>query len=336
MTLITGATVTLDRLQYTVQIRSVYAELAVLPSTNRADVLIAAGVDVEATPGAEATIELDGGDGPAAVVTGTVDHVDRSSGGTIVSVSDGGAALAAIRPHETYNGMLATQIIMQLAQAAGTQTGIVVAATQTAAYVADRRRTAAEHVAALAERAGGVASIDGDGRLNVMPWPVGLPTAAMRRDREFTSISVSSHRPAPEVALVGGGGSGVALSPDAWVMSTDAVTGADDPDPTRRWQTDAALRTATDVDRANESLTTRRAAATRRLRAECWLQPNRRPGDVVQIQETEHPDEEGPWLITNVRHDLGWDRSRTVLSGVTAGETSGLLGALAGAIGGLL
>jgi hypothetical protein len=336
MTLTTAATVTLERLQYTVQIRSVHVELALLPGTNRADVLIAAGVDVEATPGADATVELAGGDGAATVITGTVDSVERHSGGTLVSITDGGAALATIRPNETYNGMLATQIIMQLAQAAGVETGLVVATTQTAAYVADPRRTGAHHVAALAERAGGVAAFDGDGRLNVLPWPIGLPTAAMRRDREFTSIAASAHRPQHEVALVGSGGSGAALSPDAWVMSTDAITGADDPDPARSWRADAVLRTATDVDLANESLTSRRAAATRRLRAECWLQPGRRPGDVVQIQQADHPDEEGPWLIVRILHDLGWDRSRSVLSGVTAGETSSLLGALAGAVGSFL
>lgn len=336
MTLLTAATVTLERLQYTVQIRSVQAELSVLPGINFVDVLIAAGVDVEATPGSAATVELDGGDGAATVITGTVAGVERSNLGTIVTVVDGGAALAAMRPSETYSGMLATQIIMQLADAAGVATSLVVATTQTAAYVADPRRTGAEHVAALAERAGGVAAFDADGRLGVMPWPIGLPTAAMRRDREFTSLTVASHQPQHEVALVGSGGSGVALSPDAWVLSTEAVTGADDPGSGRSWQADPVLRTSTDVDLANESLTSRRAAATRRLGAECWLQPGRRPGDVVQIQQTDHPDEEGPWLITHVRHELAWDCSRSVLTGVAAGDTTSLLGDLVGAIGGLL
>ncbi|HEY3485259.1 MAG TPA: hypothetical protein VGK49_07735, partial [Ilumatobacteraceae bacterium] len=73
-----------------------------------------------------------------------------------------------------------------------------------------------------------------------------------------------------------------------------------------------------------------------RLRAECWLQPARRPGDVVQIQETEFDEQEGPWLLTSVRHDLAWDRAVTSLVGVSGGDTSDLLGSLAGALGGLL
>ncbi len=336
MTLVTAATVTLDRLQYTVQIRSVTAELALLPGVDRADVLIAAGVDVEATPGVDATIELDGGDGAAPVIPGTVDHVDRRRGGTLVSVTDGGAALALVRPAETYNGMPAMQIITQLAQLADVDTGLIAATLQTSAYVADPRRTAAQHVAALADRAGAVAAIDGDGRLTVLPWPTGLPTVAMRRDREFTSISTSSHRQPHEFAFVGAGGSGAALSPDTWLVNTDAVTNADDPSPTRTWQADPVLRTQTDVDLANKSSTARRAASTKRLRAECWLQPARRPGDVVQIQETEFDEQEGPWLLTSVRHDLAWDRAVTSLVGVSGGDTSDLLGSLAGALGGLL
>lgn len=335
-TLTTSASVTLGRLQYTVQIRSVAVTLVSLPGVDSADVVIAAGVQVDAAPGDDAVVELDGGDGPATVVTGVVDHVERHPFGTVVSIADAGAALAATRPSETYSGLPAMQIIRELASAAGVTTGLVTAAIQTSAYVADPRRTGAQHVAELAARAGTVATIGGDGRLSVLPWPVGLPTAAMRRDREFILLATSTHRADHEFAAVGGGGSGVALSPDAWLVNTDPVTNADDPDPRRTWRSDAVLRTQVDVDLANRSASSRRLAATRRLDATCWLQPVRRPGDVVQIQETTHPDEAGPWLITHVRHELAWDRSVTTLAGVTGGDTNELLGALAGAIGGLL
>lgn len=158
----------------------------------------------------------------------------------------------------------------------------------------------------------------------------------MRRDREFTDLSTSTHRPTHDVAFVGGGGVSVALAPDAWLMSSDVVTNADEPDGGHTWRADPALRTTTDVDLANRSATARRAAATRRMHGECWLQPARRPGDVVQIQQADHPDEAGPWLLTSVRHELGWGHTRSVLDGVSAGDTNSLLGSLAGAVGGLL
>lgn len=335
-TLTTAATVTLGRLQYTVQVRSVSISLAALPGIDSAQVTVAAGVRVDALPGDDAVIELDGGEGAATVLTGVVDRVERQHGGTLVSVTDAGAALAATRPSETYNGLPAMRIIAELASAAGVSTGVVAAALQTSAYVADPRRTGAQHVAELAARAGTVATIDGEGRLNVLPWPVGLPTVALRRDREFLALTTSTHAAGHEFASVGAGGAGVALAPDAWLVNTQPVTNADDPDPHRTWRADMVLRTQVDVDLANRSTATRRAAATRRLDATCWLQPARRPGDVVQVQETQHDDEAGPWLLTHVHHELAWDGAVTRLEGVTAGSVDDLLGSLAGAIGGLL
>lgn len=336
MTLTTSATVTLDDLRYTVQVRSVAAELTLLPGVNRVEVSIAAGVDVPAAAGARASVELDGGDGAAVVVTGTVDHLERTTTGAVVVITDAGAALAAARPAETYNGLTGVQVVGKLADLASADTGLIAALTQTAAYVADPRRTAAEHVATIARRSDAVAAVDADGRLTVIAWPVGLPTAAMRLDREFTSFTTSSHQPGHDFAPVGAGGSGAALAPDAWVPSTEAVTGADDPDATRTWSPDAVLRTRTDVDLAARGAASRRAAATTRMRGTCWLQPARRPGDVVRIDETTSPDQAGPWLLVSVRHELAPGVATTVLEGVAAGSADDLLGGLLGGVGGLL
>lgn len=335
MTLLTSATLTLDRLQYTVQIRAVSAQLALLPATNSAHIAIAAGVDVEATPGTSAVLELDGGDGGSVVLTGSVQQVRRTATATNVTIADGSAELAHVRTAKTFNGMLAMQIINELAGQADVSTGLVVATTQTAAYIGDPRRSAAEHIASLAALAGGVASLDADGRLNVLPWPIGLPTAAMRRDREFLALETTMSRAHHQLAAVGAGGPGVALAPDAWVVNTDPVTGADDPSSSLTWTPQPALRTRVDVDLANKSLDARRGAATRELKATCWLQPARRPADVIQIQETSTNDERGPWLVTSITHDLAWDRSISRLRAVSAGSTGDLLNAV-GSLGGLL
>jgi hypothetical protein len=334
MTLAVAATATLGRLRYTAQLRSVSAELALLPGVDRAVVAVASGVEVTAEPGDDASLVLDGGDGPEQVLTGTVACVERLRDCTTVTVVDGGAALARVRPHETYNGLPAMQVVGKLAGLAEVETGVLIGALQIAAYVADPRRTAAEHVAALAARSGAVAAVDAEGRLTVTPWPVGVATVAMRRDREFLTLVTTGLLPGPEQAPVGSGGSGAALAPDAWLVNAEAVTGADDPELGRTWVADAVLRTRADVQIAATAAEARRAAGLRRLRGECWLQPARRPGDVVQVQETEHPEQAGPWLLTTVRHELGWRRADTVLTGVLAG-TAGP-GSLAGAFGGLL
>ncbi len=336
MSLVTSATFTAARLQYTVQIRSVMAELTTLPGSNRAEVAIAGGVKVEASPGDDAELSLDGGDGAATVITGSVENVERHADATVVSLVDGSTALAMVRPQETFSGMISAKIISGLAQLGGVGTNLVSATTQTSAYVADPRRTASEHIAELAALAGSVATIDGAGRLSVSPWPTGLPTVAMRLDREFLSISTTKAAPSHEFALVGGGGAAVAGAPDAWVMNTEPLTNADDPDETLTWTPQRVLATAADVVTANRGLEARRASATMQLRAQCWLQPARRPGDVVEIQETQAAHQGGPWLLTGVRHHLSPTQATTSLNGVAAGDASTLLGSLAGALGGLL
>lgn len=330
-TLLTSATVTIGRLRYDAQIRAVTVTLALLPGVGQAEVTLAAGVNVEATPGDDAEVTLDGGDGAATVLTGRVHSVRRRSDRTVVHITDGGARLAATRPAETYQAMPATAIIMALAKAADVDTGLVIAPLQTAAYIADPGRTGAEHVAALAFRAGSVAAVDAGGRLNALPWPTGIPTAAMRRDREFLALGTAAHQPSHEFVLVGAGGSGVAAAPDGWLVNADAVATGDEPDPTRSWTPDPMLRTVLDVDTANRSAAVRRGAATTRMTGTCWLQPARRPGDIVAIQQGS-ADEAGPWLFTRVQHRLAPDGAVTTVAGISGGDTADLLGAAIGAL----
>src|SRR3954447_13573112 len=250
MTLAVSASATLDRQRYDAHLRSVVTELSLLPGVDRADVVVAPGVPVDVEVGARASLTLDGGDGSEVVITGTVEQVERRHDGTAVTVVDGGAALARIRPHETYNGLPAAQLIGKLAGLADVETGLLTGLLQTAAYVADPRRSGAEHVAALAARSGAVAAVDAEGRLTVTAWPVGVATVAMRRDRELVALRTSTRQPGPERVPVGAGGSGTALAPDAWLVNAEPVRSGGDPAPALSWAADAVLRTRTDVELA--------------------------------------------------------------------------------------
>jgi hypothetical protein len=331
MTLTTAAAATLGRLQYTTQVTWTRAQLGLLPATNVVELAIAAGVEVSAAPGDEAQIELDGGDGAATVITGTVSAVRRGALETVVTVVDGGVALARLRPYQTFEGLGAAQVVSQLADAAGVDTGPLIALGQTAAFVAQPRRTGVEQVAHLADLSGAVAGIDGDGRLTLSVWPIGLPTVAMRADREFVSLRTGVLAAPPAFAAVGSGGAGVALAPDAWVPSTTALTTSDDPGAELTWRSDPVLRAQVDVTLAQQGLDQRRAAATTTLQAECWLQPARRPGDVVQLQETD--GQGGPWLLTHVVHELSCRGARSTLRALGVGASAG---SLLDAVGGLL
>ena len=337
MSLALAATATLGQLRYTEQLRSVRAHLALLPGVNHAEVAIAAGVRVDATPGTDAEVSLDGGDGAATLLTGTVARVERRPLATVATVTDAGAALAAVRPTGTFHGLPLAQVIRELASAAGVECGLVTVLGQTADWVPSSRRTIAEHVGELARLGGGVAHVDAAGRLAVGPWPVGVPDVAMRLDREFLSFAVHDLDPGTQDVPVGAGGAGTALAPDAWLPATDALATGGDPDATHRWRPSHVLRTLADVRVATEGAARRRDAASRRLTATCWPQPARRPGDVVQVQEGDDA-QAGPWLLTHVRHTVDARTATTVLLGVAGGPgaSGGLLGAAAGALGGLL
>ncbi|MCU0300131.1 MAG: hypothetical protein MUF35_00820 [Candidatus Nanopelagicales bacterium] len=336
MTLTLAAVATLGQLRYSAQILSVRAHLGLLPGVNRAEVAIATGVRVDATPGTDASVSLDGGDGEATVVTGTVARVHRHPHATVVTVTDAGAALAALRPTGTYHGLPIAQVIGELASAAGVDTGLLAVLGQVADWVPQPGRTAADHVGELARLAGGVAHVDAGGRLVAAPWPVGVPDAAMRLDREFLALAIHDLDPGVEEVPVGAGGAGSALAPDAWLPATDPVSTGADPDATHRWRATPVLRTLADVRIATDAATSRRASASRRLAATCWPQPARRPGDVVQIQAGDDT-QAGPWLLTRVRHAVDPVTATTVLHGVAVGSApGGLLAAASGAVGGLL
>jgi len=336
MSLRLAATATLGQLRYAEQIRSVRAHLTLLPGVNRVEVAVAATVRVDASPGTTAEVALEGGDGPATIITGTVARVERRPFATVVTVTDAGAALAALRPVTTWRGLPFVQVIREIADTAGVDTGLVAVPGQVADWVPGRR-TAAEQVAILARLGGGLAHVDAGGRLVVATWPLGIPDVAMRLDREFLSCTVRNIAPAAVEVPVGAGGSGTALAPDAWLAATEALTTGGDPDATHRWQPEHVLRTLADVRIATDGAVKRRDAATRDLTATCWPQPARRPGDVVLLQHTTHDEQAGPWLLTHVLHAVGGRHATTTLLGLSAGATGpgGALGALAGAIGGL-
>lgn len=338
MSLILAAAATLGRLRYTDQIRSVRTHLGLLPGVNRVEIGIAAGVAVEAAPGAEAEVSVDGGDGAATIITGTVTQVERRAFATVVTVADAGAALAALRPTETYHGLPFAQIIHALASLAGVGTDLVALPGQTADWIPNQRRTAAEHVGALARLGGGIAHIGSTGRLTVAPWPVGIPDVAMRLDREFLTFDTHDVDPGAMDVLLGAGGSGSALAPDAWLPATAALETGGGPDAAHRRRPEHVLRTLADVRIATGGANQRRGAAARRMAATCWPQPARRPGDVVQIQETGDEKRAGPWLLTHVRHAINGGQATTTLLGIDGGPGGGggPIGTIAGEVGSLL
>src|SRR5262249_61440535 len=81
---------------------AVTVTLAGLPGVSRFDVSFPAAVAVDAGPGDDASLDLDGGEGSETVLTGKVRGFRRDVELTEVLVADASAALAAYPPPPTY------------------------------------------------------------------------------------------------------------------------------------------------------------------------------------------------------------------------------------------
>jgi hypothetical protein len=331
---------TFGSLRYDSHVGELVAELGVLPAVNTVDCVLPAAVPVDAAVGVPADVTLDGGDGAATILTGQVAAIRRTVDATVVSAVDAGGLLARLRPSATYEAQSVTDIARSLAGDAGASSGRLDPGTRLAFYAAHQGMSAAEHVARLASIGGLLATVNADGELDMIIRPPGPPDLALLFGREFVAYDVTESAPvhAPPVT-VGHGPAGFVPAPNGLLASTDPLSGgAPDPGPDAVWLPSPVLRTPAAVTTASQEQAAATTAAATRLRAECWLLPSLRPGQLVEVQGLPERLPAGPWLVTAVTH-----RVDPIAGGVTRIEATqggaalaGLLGGALGALGGLL
>ncbi len=340
MSLSPAAVVTLGNLAYESHAAQVTATLTALPGVDTFTAFLPPAARVDAAPGDDAKLELDGGEGPETVLTGKLRSIARGLRGTRVVVSDGGAELADFRPAATYEKQAAKEVVRALASDASVDIGSLDLDLPLAAYVAHQRRTAAEHVADLARLAGATAAFDAEGRLRVAPRP-GRPDIALRYGREFLDYEVRQ-RPGLQARLVaaGAGPAGSAEAPNALRPSLKPLPGGvPPPGPDAVWTAAPVLRTPKAALVASQAAEDEAAAAATSVRATCFLLPKLRPGTALEVQELPDGLPAGPWLLTRVVHRLTPAGGGTThFEGISAGAggATGLLASALAAAGGLL
>jgi len=339
MSLIPAATFTLGNLRYDVHAADVRGTLAFLPGANRFQVTLPAGVRLDATPGEEAILELDGGEGAVAVLTGKVHGLRRKLTETIVSLVDAGADLATIRSAATYERQSGSDVIRALAAEAGSGVGNLDLDLPLASYVAHQGMTAAEHIAYLARLGGGLAAIDGDGDLQVVDQAQDRPQVALLYGREIVACEIKQQSvPAARRVVVGSGPAGSTDAPDAMRQTLQRLPGnAPAAGKDAVWQPAAILRTPGVATEASSAAETAVAAQGQVIQADCFLLPGLRPGMVIEVQELPESLSGGPWLLNQVKHSLrSGQGGRTSFVGQSAGDAGGsLLGAALSAVGSL-
>jgi len=330
-----SAVVRFGNLRYDLHTLSVDADLVLLPGSGTVRCVLPASVRVEAAPGDEAEVTLGNGEREARVLTGTVRGVVRSPGATQVSAVDGAALIAAARPADTLLSMAPAEAIRSLAGDVGAPVGRVTLNPEPLPYyAATQHRTAGEHVAALAELGGGLAAVDGDGRLAAFLRPVPPSDEALRYGREIVDLRVSEERPGADVAVIGSGSAATAGDPRALQPAAGALSGeAGSAASGLVWRPLAALRTPGAVEAAKREARARRGARSRRMTALCWLQPHLRPGNLLDLHDLPSGLPGGPWLLTRVAHRLDRSGGYTRIEAVDGrGDAPSLL---SGPLGGL-
>jgi hypothetical protein len=334
MTLSPSATFTLGDLRYDSHAAELTVTLALLPGVNSFQVDLPAAANVSCQPGDPARLDLDGGEGATTVLVGTVRGVRRGLQRTRVTAADASADLAAHRSASTFVGQSGADVVARLADEAGVTVGDNDLDLALGAYTADQRRTAAEHVAALADLGGALAGVDADNRLALRARPAGPADTALLYGRELISYDARDGATLAPPVLIGNGPAGSPDAPDALRPTVGSLPdGAPAPGAAARWLPSAVLRTPGVAVAAGQAAAQAQAGKARRLRARGFLLPTLRPGMVVEVQSVPEPLGDATWLLTRVVHRLRpHDGGTTILEGETLGTGGGLPGLLASAV----
>jgi prophage tail gpP-like protein len=281
-------TVTLGGQAWSEQAVAIDVRLRAAPVVDVATVRLAPGASLDAAVGDDAKIELDGGEGGATVLTGTVQAIRRTLEGIAVTVTDAGGTLAAFRPAATYEKVTAGTVIRNLCGDAGVDAGDVDDGVSLAFYVADPCRTALEHVARVAAWGGALARVSADGRLDATVVNAVTAEVALRYGRDLLAVEQSRvAAPVESFVVAGESGAGDTSAAQAHRATTDFFGGSrpDGPSATSRWRFEPALRTSGAATTAGDALGRAYRGGRDAGAITAILQPALRPGTVLELQD---------------------------------------------------
>jgi len=280
-------------------------------------------------------LTLDSGEKEAKVFTGIVDSIRRGFDDVRVSALNAGAVLARFRPGVSYEQITAGNVVRNLCSDAGVDTGSIEDGVSLAFYVADPSRTALEHVARVCDWSGAIARISEGNEVESVVVNATQPDVALKYGREILNAwqwKLTSRTKSFVVA--GESGAGDTSSNDALRPTTDFFGGnrPDGPSPTSRWSSEPALRTTNAAGTAGSALQRAYDSSRETGRMDAFLQPDLRPGTILQIQDLPNDLPSGPLWLYRVEHWVAPEGARTRAyfhKGGDAFNPQSLLGSLA-------
>jgi hypothetical protein len=315
-----------------------------LPALDRLVVLLPHGVAVEAVPGEEVALDLDGGEGSARVFTGLLDRLVRTAEGVRLEAVNGGSALAAFRPALSLQSLSAGDAIRRLTGDMEVDVDVGDDGPDLSLLALDGRETAAERIAALARLTGQGCAFDGDGQLRISAAGGVDDRMALKYGREILSVeTVEASAAGPSLNVVGEG-AGEASVPRGRLPSADFDLGsAGAPGPTNRRISIPDVRSTDAAQAASGALALGRLRLLQRAKLTTFLLPAVAPGMEIELADMPAHLPLAAMRVTQVVHIIRpWDGAITEISGTGATSTDplaflgDLAGALTGALGGAL
>ncbi|WP_428264574.1 hypothetical protein [Haliangium sp.] len=335
MTLQVGITLDLGNARYDQHVIALRLGRGRLPAIDRLEALLPAGVELDAQPGDDVSLSLDGGEGESQVFTGQLTAVAHTPSAVRVTAHGGGLRLARYRPALSLETVTCGDVITQLCGDAGVDTGTVDGGPTMALYAADGRATALDETVRLAWLGGTQAAFDGDGRLFAAAGGGPGEDMALRYGRELIDAEVYQLVADETELAVAGEGAAAATAANARQVIVDFFAGAaPTPGPDTRVRAEPALRTSDDADAAAAAWTARRIEAEARVRFTAWLVPGLAPGARVEIQDAPGDLGLSECRVERVVHTI--DARRGGRTRVWGSSVTDAGGGLLGALGGLL
>jgi len=240
------------------------------------------------------------------VFTGQVEEVRHSVQGTTwISAVNGGALLSRTRVNQSYEQQKAGDIVKDLAGRAGVDTDAVEDGADFPFYVVDDRRSAYQHVAALARKSGYLAYFTPEGKLSFVPFTAEQAVQTFTYGEDVLSLHATEAPPVVGAVTTLGEGAAGSQGQEAWSWlvkgpsSVSSSAGSGDPE---RLVQDASLRSGEAAQGAADSIADAADGGT--LIGELLVpgSPAVVVGSAVEIVDAPQETLNGLFLVRRVRH----------------------------------
>ncbi len=289
------------------------------------------------------TIELTAGDSSSTVMTASVQSIRSSFGLTEVTGVTGSEKLAATRVNQVYSSQTLNQIVSDLAQQAGVDTGTIDQGGTYPYFVAHEGRSTLAHIRELASLEGLDLYFDTSNQLTVTAFQKTSADHTFYFGIDILDLELETIN-APVTHVVTYGESPASnQGSDTWhwlVKDLSPFQGAAGDGARLLALGDRALRTkdAADQYAAARLGTIKDHSSTGRLTL--MGNPQVSLGDAFEIKNAKQPELNGLFKVTSVRHSYSKSRGYLTLVGFSgqggAKQAKSALGQLAGAVAGAL